>query len=164
MKPSWRHLPRRFSFFNENYSTMVAQYQGSGFRMIYPENWTLEEAADDQQSTSVSIESPEGPFFTVNHYRNFSDVDSLLSQAIEAMRQEYPDLEEDPIDDATSWHADASVELSFYYLDLLIVTRIFVLKSAADLLVVQIQGESRDFDRLEPVFLGMMKSLTDSLL
>ncbi len=121
---------------------MVATYEGLGLSLLYPENWVLEESLEDREAAGVSIESPDGVFFSINRYKDQSDANQILQQAIEAMRQEYPELEEDPLDDASNWSADASVELSFYYLDLLIMTRLLALRVGPDMLLIQMQGKA----------------------
>ena len=142
---------------------MVGRYQGLGLQVLYPDSWTLEEVGGTGEAAGINIESPGGMFFSVNRYENFSDSDALIEQAIDAMRKEYPDLEEDPVENENEWQTDQAIELSFYCMDLLVTARIFAILHETDTLLVHVQGESRDFDRLESVFLGMMKSLRDSL-
>ncbi len=142
---------------------MVATYEGLGMKLLYPDNWQIDEATEESGAAGITLESPDGVFFSVNRYPQQDDPKYVLQQAVDAMRSEYSELEEDPLEDPDAWPSDASVELSFYYLDLLITTRILAIRDHQDVVLVQIQGESRDFDRLEPVFLAMMKSLRESL-
>ena len=115
------------------------------------------------KSPGVMLETPEGAFFAVNRYPNIDDTGPVVDQAIDAMRAEYEELEIREYDDPSGVPSDSGAELNFYYLDLRITARLIGIRDRDDVLLVQIQGESRDFDKLDPVFGAMLKSLRDSL-
>ena len=75
------------------------------------------------------------------------------------MKGEYPEIEIEEMEDD-----DADVmELRFYYLDLLIVARVTGIVLANQTIVVQVQAESRAFDKGEPVYNAMLKSIRDGM-
>ncbi len=53
------------------------------------------------------------------------------------------------------------VEFRFYYLDLLVISRLLILERGGKTYVIQMQAESRDFDRNEMVFDAILKQLTE---
>lgn len=107
----------------------------------------------------IVLESPGGAFFSVHRYEGVVEPEALLARSLAAMREDYPELEE------SSWErpGGAGRELDFYCLDLVITSRIWVIPSDDGCLLVQMQAESREFDRQEAVFEAMLHSLEQSL-
>jgi hypothetical protein len=83
-----------------------------------------------------------------------------LIEAIENLiAQEYGEVERDqwPSDRLAS--ADRIVEFSFYYLDLLIISRLIFIRVGDGNFAIQIQSESRSFEENELVFAAIMQQL-----
>lgn len=144
---------------------MPRSFDGFGVRFLYPDNWRIVEQteAGEDSTAGVMLETPEKAFFSVNRYTGGVSPQKVLDEAIAAMRGEYDEIEVNPFEDEARGPRDVGAELSFYYLDLLVATRVLAIADGDEVLLVQIQGESRDFDRLEPVFQAMLKSLRESL-
>jgi hypothetical protein len=128
---------------------------------MYPDNWSLLE--QEEPIATVTIESPLGAFFSVSRYPGVTDPQHAIDQAVGAMQGEYDPMEVLPFEDPQGFVAEKGVEMSFYYLDLLISSRLLAMVDRGDVLLIQIQGENRDFDEQEPVFLAMLKTLRDSI-
>jgi hypothetical protein len=148
-----------------NLAAMPGSFSGFGVQFLYPENWKIHDQSEStgDDAPGVMLETPEGAFFSLNRYPGIDATEPVIDQAIEAMRAEYTEIESRPWDDPAGVASDSGAELNFYYLDLLITARMLAIRDRDDVLLVQLQGESRDFDRLEPVFAAMLKSLRDSL-
>lgn len=153
---------------------MPGTFKGLGVHFLYPENWTISEQVEPGKATAggVTLETPQGAFFSLNRYPGLTDPQQVVDEAISAMRDEYDNLEIEPcgalanqpeIAGVLDPDSEAGADLSFYVLDLLITARLLTIVHQGDALLVQIQGESRDFETLEPVFAAMLKSLRDSL-
>lgn len=153
---------------------MPGQFAGCGVKLMYPENWEISEQFEGEggEPSSVTFESPEGAFFSLARYHGITDSNHVIQRAIEAMREEYPELEVEDCGSLTSNPGEAAIQnsmiesgadLSFYYLDLLITVRLVAMVFEGDVLLVQLQGESRDFDKLEPIFGAMMHTLRQSM-
>lgn len=142
---------------------MPATFEEYGVCFLYPDNWEIAERSAEEESVGVTIESPDGTFFSLHRYHGQSRADDLLRQAASAMQAEYEQLESEPYADPDALPGERGSDLRFYYLDLLISARILVIPDAGDLLLVQMQGENRDFDRQERVFAAMLKTLRESL-
>ena len=144
---------------------MPKQFDSCGLKFLYPDNWEIvdrEESEGDQGST---LDIPGGGFFSIER-TDASVVESLVDSLVETIAADYQDLERED----TSWDAvpeNAKVaELRFYYLDLLIISRIVIVDDSIvsdatgeEMLVIQMQAESRDFDKNEPVFAAIMKQI-----
>ena len=144
---------------------MPSTFDGFGVRFLYPENWKVvdQTEAGEDATAGVMLETPEKAFFSLNRYTGGIAPQQVIDEAIAAMRGEYDEIEVSPYDDPSGLAREAGAELSFYYLDLLVAARLVAIPDGDDVLLVQIQGESRDFERLEPVFAAMLQSLRESL-
>jgi hypothetical protein len=153
---------------------MPGSFSGFGIRFLYPENWSISEQTEGsaEAAAGVSLETPEGAFLMVHRYPGITNPQQVIDRAVAAMREEYDPLELEEYGALASDPAaaglenpmlEAGVDLSFYVLDLLITARMLAIVDAGDVVLVQMQAESRDFDRLEAVFAAVLKTLRDSL-
>ena len=138
---------------------MPSTFDDFGLRFLYPDNWLVQSRDSDDESDSVTLEMPNGGFFSVTKHRGSPSIDAVIASIAAAMRAEYPEIEIEELD--TFDDESESMELRFYYLDLLIVARITAMVLAEHTVVVQVQAESRDFDIGEPVYNAMLKSIRD---
>ena len=135
---------------------MPQQYHGLGVSIMYPDGWKIEEDVTDQDS--VSFESPLGAFMTVTRYPtlNFSDA---VENAHQVMLAEYDEVESEQFSRTIAEREFQGMALRFVYLDFLIVAELFSFAHAGSIYLVQIQGEDRDVEKLQPVFEAMLTSL-----
>jgi hypothetical protein len=140
---------------------MPATFDDFGIRFLYPDNWLIQSRESDDESDNVTLEMPNGGFFSVTKYRSTQTIDAVLEPIAVAMKHEYPEVD---IEELDSLEDDSdTIEFRFYYLDLLIVARVIAMVIEEKTLVVQVQAESRDFDASEPVFNAMLKSIRDGM-
>jgi len=135
---------------------MPLQYDGLGVSVMYPDGWKIEEDASDQDS--VSFESPLGAFMTITRYPtlNFSDA---VENAHQVMLAEYDEVESEEFTRTIAEREFKGTSLRFVYLDFLIVAELFSFPLAGSIYLVQVQGEDRDLEKLQPVFHAMLTSL-----
>ena len=138
---------------------MTAVYNNSGVHFQYPENWTILEESQEWPH-EITLESPSGAFWALHVYFPPTDPSELASDALDAMRMEYENVEVEPVREMIGTVPTEGFDMSFFYLDLLINcrTRSFTLGDKTFLLITQ--AEDRDYDELEPVF----RAITISLL
>lgn len=140
---------------------MPGTFEDFGLRFLYPDNWTVGGREEDARCKGVTLDLPAGGFFSVTRYFDQSEPESLLDEIAAAMKVEYPEIETDPI--GVSDEDDFFVESRFYYLDLLVISRATAIESGDDIIVVQSQAESREFDASEKVFHAIIRSLKESI-
>ncbi len=140
---------------------MPSTFEDFGAKFLYPDNWTIQARERDDQAEGVTLDLPGGGFFSVTRHFDQGSPEQLLDQIARSMKKEYPDIETDAL--AVSAEDDFFIEARFYYLDLLVTSRITAIESGDDLIIVQCQAESREFDRNEPVFGAILRSLKESL-
>lgn len=138
-------------------------YRGMNIQFRYPENWTLSEETEHGQVNAVNVESPDHAFFAVNRYRNASNADAILEEAVEAMLSEYDTLEEEEGTIAVQGVDYPTRVVRFYFLDLLVACQFVAIPDKKDQLLFQFQAEDRDYEKLHLVFQAMMHSAVDSI-
>lgn len=143
---------------------MPETFDNFGLRFLYPENWEIAERNAEGESVGVTFETPEGAFFSINRYPDRDDSAALLRRVEDAMHEEYESIEYGtPREWPDRVPGEIIRDLHFYVFDLLVISRLVVIPDRGDLLLVQIQGESRDFDKQEPVFAAILTSLRQHL-
>jgi len=139
---------------------MSAIYDNFGIRFPYPENWQLNDGHDPNWPESVSLQSPSGAFWSVTIHPASSDVEELTSVVIDALREEYEDLEVESVSESVAGTPVTGYDLRFYCLDLLVEGRLRSFHKGSRTLLVLCQAEDREFDKVEPVF----RAITHALL
>ncbi len=163
---------------------MPAQFDSFGIRFLYPDNWAVAARGEEEGDQGATLDLPSGGFWTVEVTRSGS-VEALIDKIVTAISSEYEELEREDLSLETLPEGTPVTDLRFYYLDLLIVSRIVVLpmpgaapssllesvlpesglpESGDDdaVMVIQMQAESRDFDKNEPVFAAILKQIVES--
>lgn len=148
---------------------MTKVYQGLGLSCMYPENWKLsEDTSSSGSTTGFMIESPTSAFMTVNEYPWNVAPREAIEKAREAMEAEYPESEFEPFEPKLMLKGEEIADsragdVRFYYLDLLVISRLIAFTVNKKTYLIQIQAEDRDFDKLEQVFQAMLVSILQSL-
>ena len=81
----------------------------------------------------------------------------------EFIAEDYDEIEREEVSLSGALPNETTIDFRFYYLDLLIVSRLIILESEGRTLVLQLQAESRDFDENELVFAAILKQIRESL-
>jgi hypothetical protein len=135
---------------------MPQTYIGLGVSVMYPDGWKIEEDATEENS--VSFESPLGAFLTVTRYPEL-DFSDAVEKAHQVMLAEYDEVESEEFSRTVADREFEVTALRFVYLDFLIVAELFSFQLRGSTYLVQIQGEDRDIEKLQPVFQAMLTSL-----
>jgi hypothetical protein len=133
---------------------MPERYQWNGITVLYPENWEIQEDDD-----SLNIESPTGAFVVLSRPEN---IDEALDRARKTMEQEYDEVETESLSRVVGESLLEGITQRFVYLDLIITSHLFKLETEDQdfvPLLIQIQGEDRDLDRLQQVFDAILASV-----
>lgn len=144
---------------------MPGTFEGFGITFLYPDSWTIDTQSDIPSDVqSVSLESPEGAFFTVSKYDNTDDADAAVEHAVSAMQQEYEEVEREAVEkNLVGLHLTGSI-LRFVYLDLIIASQLLALTHAGHTYLMQFQAEDREHEQMQAVFDAMLTSLCQSLV
>lgn len=138
---------------------MPGVYDKFGVKFLYPDNWQIVEEEGNDWPQTVTVQSPEGAFLSLFIYEGGVNLRDLVREAVEAMKEEYEDIEAEEILQPTDG-SDYGYNLDFYCLDLVITAQIRGALVPGKALVWQCQAENREFDKCELVF----RAITTSLL
>jgi hypothetical protein len=142
---------------------MPARFKARGLCFQYPENWTLDEEDAAAGRRTVTVYSPGGAFWSVAMYAEGSDPRELAQAAVEAMRQEYADMDVEPADETLADRRLAGYDMNFFCLDLTNSAGVRCLRNGRTTYAVFYQAEDRDFERLAEVFRAITTSLIAEL-
>lgn len=138
---------------------MPLTFDSFGVKFLYPDNWTQIERPDEEGREGVTLEMPSGGFFTIETAREGELAEEVIEEVADSFMEDYGDVEREPIHVDGLADRDSAIEFRFYYLDLLIISRLFILEREGALLVIQMQAESRDFDENERVFAALLQQI-----
>ncbi|HBT77066.1 MAG TPA: hypothetical protein DEB39_09100 [Planctomycetaceae bacterium] len=97
-------------------------YDRSGLRFHYPSNWMLEESGIDGSAGSIhgsiQLSSPTGAFWILNIHPFGTNPGTIAEEVLDALRDEYPDLEYEPIERTLGGRTLSGYEMHFFFLDL----------------------------------------------
>ena len=95
----------------------VTVYEDHGVHFEYPSDWQLKES-EDGPVTTVEVEDPGGlAFALVRTDESRPDPADLADEVLEAMRQEYPDLDAVPALVTIQDHCATGHDVEFFSLD-----------------------------------------------
>lgn len=138
---------------------MFSTYDSSGLRFAYPENWRLEEDSDPEARLCLTVSSPNTAFWTLIVYAELLDLASLLDQAVESLRGEYPELEVSEAADKVAGEELLGRDANFFYLDLTSTARFRALHRGASTYLILSQAEDRELQEVDAVFRAITQSL-----
>lgn len=141
---------------------MPKQYSGLGLTFLYPDTWTISEEPSDGRP-AVSLENPGSSFLSICSMPLDEDPAEMLAEAAEAMNAEYEDVESEPLLTEIAGREYEGIVQRFYYLDLLVASKLLAIRTDEHLYLVQVQGEDRDMDQHSMVFDAILTSMLRSL-
>lgn len=142
---------------------MPATFEKLGISFQYPENWKLDEQDILEGRNAVTIYSPGGGFWSVALDLGDSDAAQLAKAAVDAMRQEYQDIEVEETRETVADHEVVGYDLNFFYLDLTNTAGIRSFRIDQTTYTVFYQAEDREYEEIHRVFQAMTFSLIQSL-
>jgi hypothetical protein len=99
-------------------------YDDHGVCFDYPSGWTVA-VTDDGPLTTVNLEHPDGVAFVIVTFDlSGPDPGEVADAILETLREEYPDLEEDPFEEVVNKRLVSGYDVVFFALDLSNTARI----------------------------------------
>lgn len=140
---------------------MSAVYENFGVSFMYPENWQLGDQSGELDSgpKTVSVNSPGGGYWMLHVYEPGIDPQHAADQYRLTMEGEYEGLESHPATETIGSATAVGYDMDFYCLDFVVTAKVRALRVGKRTFVVYSQAESREFDKLSPVFGAMSYSL-----
>ena len=141
---------------------MTAIYEKLGVQFMYPENWEIMDEDPTSEPRSLAAHNETGAFWSVTIYGTAVDDDEIADAALEALREEYEDLEVEPVAEDIGDFLASGYDVHFYVQQLVAAARIRTLRQGDQTLLLLCQAEDREFERLADVFHAMTLSLLQS--
>ncbi|MEN0109409.1 MAG: hypothetical protein AAF805_01685 [Planctomycetota bacterium] len=143
--------------------SMFSTYDRDGVSLVYPEGWRADEESDEDARLQLTLSSPNTAFWTLILYAETLELRSVADQALEALRQEYPDLEAETAEEVLHGAVTVGHDVNFICLDLTSTTHLRAFHRGATTCLVMCQAEDRELDTVEPVFAAITASLLGAL-
>src|ERR1051326_7034684 len=137
---------------------MVAQFDESGIRFKYPENWKLERE-DADGGWTVSVQSPDTAFLMLCLREDMPATGDVAETALEALREDYPELEADECVDSLGGQPAVGHDIRFFSFDLTNTCWIRSFYSARGTVLVMCQFNDLESEKNEPVLRAICASL-----
>ncbi|MBI3463860.1 MAG: hypothetical protein HY000_12510 [Planctomycetes bacterium] len=96
---------------------MSAVYHNAEIRFTYPEGWDLAESASEDGLT-VNLQSPGSMFLFFTLYDQELQPQAVADQALDAMLEEYPDLDACLVEETIADQPTIGHDVNFFSLDL----------------------------------------------
>lgn len=138
---------------------MPATFNDFGLHFLYPDNWKVIQREEEEGNHGVTLELPSGGFFSIERERHGALDEELIEEVAATIESEYEDVEREELDPQLESQDERVIDFRFYYLDLLVVSRLILITIGESRYVVQFQAESRDFDANEQVLAAILKQI-----
>jgi hypothetical protein len=137
---------------------MEETYEGNGIRFRYPISWELVEQTDDE-STSITVASPETSFWSVSLVRDFPSPQQLIASAIEAFREEYDEVDVYPSDENLGDRPGLAQDVDFVCFELINSAYLRAFQTDRFTVLVLYQGFDGELAETRPVLEAISASL-----
>jgi hypothetical protein len=137
---------------------MVAEFDESGVRFQYPDNWNLEREENDAGWT-VSLQSPGTAFLMVSLREDAPDPGRMADAVLDTLREDYPDLEAEPRVDTLAGRPAVGHDVRFFSLDLTNTCWTRGILGSQGTVLVLCQTSDLELEEQEPVLRAICASL-----
>jgi len=138
---------------------MAEQFAENGIRFRYPENWRLERE-ETESGWTVLLQSPDTAFFLLSLNENRLSSEEVTRTALDALREDYPDLEADECVDSLAGQPAVGYDIRFTSLDLTNTCWTRGCYCAGGTILVLCQLNDLELESNEPVLRAICASLT----
>lgn len=142
---------------------MPLEFNNLGISFQYPDNWTLDDQDVLAGRKSVTVYSPSGAFWSVSVHPQSADPLVLAKAAVDAMKEEYAELEVERTEETIAGRQVIGYDISFYYLDFISTATVRCIRTDQATYTVFCQAEDRELNKVDPVFRAMTTSFLRQL-
>ena len=93
-------------------------FDNAVIRFQYPENWQVDRQ-DTDEGWTVTVQSPGTAFLLISCYTERPEVTEVVQTSLQAMQQDYPELESQTASEKIAGHQAKGVDINFLSLDTL---------------------------------------------
>jgi hypothetical protein len=145
----------------KEHPVMTRIYEGHGVRFEYLPDWELEET-DEGDAVTVEVQAPGGlAFALVRTDESCPDPAGVADEVLDAMREEYPDLEAAPAMETIAGHHATGYDVEFFSLDFTNGATIRAFRAADRTVLVFGQWSDIGGDDLPDLIRGVFRSVEE---
>ena len=119
-------------------------YDKDGLKFHYPEGWAVERESDEEGNWQVSIQSPESAFVLIKPVGPIEDLEEAAEVTLETLREDYPDLEEEEVEELIGGARAPGYDATFTSLDIVTTCQIRFVRAGDDAVLVMSQCSDMD--------------------
>jgi hypothetical protein len=140
----------------------IELYEDHGVRFEYPSDWELE-VTDDGPTTTVAVEAPDGlAFALVRTDESRPDPEEVTGEVLEAMREDYPDLDAVPVMETLNDHCATGHDVEFFSLDFGTAANIRCFRTPRRTVLLLGQWSDLGDERLPELVRGVFRSIEET--
>lgn len=140
----------------------VQIYDEDGVRFEYPPHWELE-VTDMDEVRTVAVQDPDGlAFALITSDESRPDPAEVAESALDAMRDEYADLESTPVLETIGDHAATGHDLEFFALDMTNAALIRCFRTSRRTVLAFGQWSDLGPDELADLVRGVVHSIAEA--
>jgi hypothetical protein len=133
-------------------------FQEDGVTFSYPASWQLDREETENGWTAL-VQSPQTAFVVVSYDPNLPTPAEMADTALEALREEYPDLESEPKVESMAGQAAVGHDIRFFSLDLTNTCWVRSFYADAGTVLVMCQCTDIELEQNEPLLRAIGASL-----
>jgi hypothetical protein len=137
---------------------MTRQFEESGIRFRYPDNWRLERE-DSDHGWTVSLYGPDTAFMMVACDESMPAPEDMAGAALDALKADYPNLEAEETIDSLAGQMAVGHDVRFFSFDLTNTCWTRSLYGAGGTVLVLCQTNDLELEKSEPVLRAICASL-----
>jgi hypothetical protein len=142
---------------------MPALFKKRGLCFLYPENWTLDEQDFLSQYPAVAVYSPGGAFWLLSVHPQTSDPGELALSVVDALREEYEDVETEIAEETIAGQEMVGYDLAFFHVALTNTATVRAFRGVNATYTIFCQAEDREYAQISDVFSAMTVSFLNDL-
>lgn len=136
-------------------------FDEQGLRFDYPAHWELE-VTDHGQVKTMAMQDPGGlGFALITTDESCPDPAEVADAALDAMREEYPDLDAAPVMETINDHCATGHDIEFFAMDMTNEARIRCFRTPRHTLLAFGQWSDAGEADLPGIILGVFRSIAD---
>ncbi len=140
---------------------MIGVYEDHGIRFEYPREWIVEED-DEGPVTTVALHAPEGMAFALVRLDESCPAPAdVADEALEAMREEYPNMDAGPVLETIDGHKAIGHDVAFFSFDMTNSCSIRCYQTTRHTVLLFGQWSELDADETQLALKALQRSVAD---
>jgi hypothetical protein len=136
-------------------------YEDHGVHFEYPSDWQVE-VSEDGPVTTIEVQAPSGlAFALVRTDESCPDPADVADEVLDAMRQEYPDLDAAPAEETLRDHVVTGHDVEFFSLDVTNGATIRCFRTPRRTVLLFGQWSDLGEENLPDLVLGVFRSIEE---